>query len=151
MADQTSKLNRSLKDCYNTSDKKIPYNLYNLIILTFAKLLVDEVLAGSVMRLKGNGLIGAFRQKPKGNTYDYEQYKKLGIKVKHKNWHTNGQVVSVKWLTRYAGILEPVSYSSFLKFKLNRTDCRILAKKLKTDSAINKYQDYHDYKLRSLG
>lgn len=122
----------------------ISYRDFIFIIKSFLVLLSESIVNdGKVYKLPyGLGSLGVRRRPTYGRgVFDYELFKKEGIKVWKKNMHSGMYSAQVFWDKRSNRYTLP-DYTHVFKLRPCRDLARYLSQQIKNNNSINKYYDY---------
>lgn len=143
---QANKAYLTLNDFYESYPDKDNLTLeeYKLILKTFNYFLVKSMIEEGKLYLLPNrmGVLGIMKQKVFGRgVFDYNLYKKEGIKVWKKNLHSSSYTARFIWDQRI--------FRSDLTDKIYRWDPprdwkRELAKQIKDKNSISTYYDIYE-------
>lgn len=141
---------KNIIDLYNQYPEKdsITKQEFKLVLRTFNYLLMQSIIeTGKLYYLPNNlGVIGVFRIPVIGRgVFDYQLYKKEGIKVWKKNLHSSSYSARFMWRHKYPRSLLPFHILRSYRWEAPRYWKRHLAKCIKDKNSINLYIDKHDY------
>lgn len=124
---------------------KITASDYKMILFTFNTFLMESIISqGLVYKLPFRlGILGALQYKGTGyKPFDYNLYKKTGVKSLMKNLHSEGKIVKLTWITRWPFSNIAPAVREITTFTPSRDVKRRLAHAIFNQNMINKYQ-YH--------
>lgn len=144
------KLSKSLVDFYENYPHKESVNrsTYRLILRTFNYLLMKSMIdEGKIYHLPNSlGVLGVFKIPVIGRgVFDYQLYKKEGVKVWKKNLHSSSYSAQFTWKLFKPRMPLPRRVSTSYKWTAPRYWKRYLAKSIKLRNTINLYYDKHGY------
>lgn len=122
----------------------IDKNDFSFIIKTFFVVLTKSIVDdGKIYKLPfGLGSLGIRRRPTYGRgVFDYQLYKKEGIKVWKKNLHSSMYSAQVFWDKRGNRFTLP-EYTHVFKLQACRDLTRHLSQQIKQHNTINNYYDY---------
>jgi hypothetical protein len=115
-----------------------------LIVKTFFFIMVRSMIYDyKIYKLPyGLGHLGIYKRKTIGRGYfDWDLWKKEGLKRWKKNLHTHGYAAQGRWDTRYPKV-QHYSEVAIFKFKLARDSARELGQYILKNNVIHNYYDY---------
>lgn len=130
--------NKSVVDFYKEFPHKnlVDKSTYKLVLKTFNYLLMKSITdEGKLYYLPGGlGVLGVFKIPVIGRgVFDYQLYKKEGVKVWKKNLHSSSYSARFLWRTRYARITLARKAAYTYKWEAPRYWKRYLAQCIKTE------------------
>lgn len=150
MSKQSKEFNnyRTVTPLFNTYNNKyqISKEDFLLIIKTYFKIMVHNIVnQGKIYKLPHRlGNVGVRKTPVKlRGVFDYNLFKKEGLKVWKKNNHSANYVARVTWDMSYPGFY--IGYTApyhCYRFTGCREFNRYLAKQIKQKNTISKYYDY---------
>ncbi len=136
----------TLSDLYEhfPDKEEVPLEQYKLILKTFNYTMVKSMIEEGKVYLLPNklGALGIMKQRVFGRgVFDYNLYKKEGIKVWKKNLHSSSYAARFTWDQR---VHRTVLTDNIYKWDPPRDWKRELAKQIKENNTISLYYDIYE-------
>jgi len=141
-----AKYRRGPRDSFATYDNphNIDFATYRLILKSYNYLLARNIMeTGEVRRLPSLcGLLSIRKTATKKQgAFDYNLFKKEGIKRYIQNDHSSGLIAFLKWDKSYGSLRVPPHKKKLFHLSFQRTRKRELAQLIMHKNYINKYYD----------